>query len=305
MTKTHNVTGLKYLCVTTRNDHVSYTGSGVYWCNHLKKHGYDCTTEVLFESDDVNEFNVKCASVSAELDVQNNVGYANMIPEHGYVGNMFIIYEQQAAELGIETSEHISNTRKKYFARMSDEERYEYTAKYRKGLKKFLDDKDSDKYKAWTETLSAAQKKHWSEKSDAERKEFSESVSKGRLAMSEEKKKLRADRFSSSIRKSEKRAAFLERHRNNEFNKGMHSNLAKIVTWKNVRMTVTDFKRLCKEEKIPHAEVEKAFSERSDCFREYKEMQRDVGVCPHCMKQNEMSSSFKRWHFDNCRTRKI
>jgi len=37
--KTHNITGLQYLGKTISKDPYSYTGSGVRWTNHLKKHG--------------------------------------------------------------------------------------------------------------------------------------------------------------------------------------------------------------------------------------------------------------------------
>lgn len=29
------------------------------------------------------------------------------------------------------------------------------------------------------------------------------------------------------------------------------------------------------------------------------------GSCPHCKKEGELSSTFKRWHFDNCKNRSI
>ncbi len=47
--KTHNVTGLKYLGKTSRTNPHEYQGSGIYWRSHLKKHGKDCSTEILKE----------------------------------------------------------------------------------------------------------------------------------------------------------------------------------------------------------------------------------------------------------------
>ncbi len=47
--KTHNKTGLKYLGITKSVDPHKYTGSGLYWLRHLKKHGNDYTTEILKE----------------------------------------------------------------------------------------------------------------------------------------------------------------------------------------------------------------------------------------------------------------
>lgn len=44
--KTHNKTGLKYLGQTNR-DPLTYKGSGKRWTNHINKHGYDVSTEIL------------------------------------------------------------------------------------------------------------------------------------------------------------------------------------------------------------------------------------------------------------------
>lgn len=49
--KTHNKTGLKYLGKTVRNPY-SYKGSGTRWINHIKKHGNDVKTQILFETND-------------------------------------------------------------------------------------------------------------------------------------------------------------------------------------------------------------------------------------------------------------
>ena len=58
--KTHRKTGLKYLG-KTKNDPFKYKGSGVYWLNHIKKHGYDVNTEIIKEcvsKEEVKEFGI-------------------------------------------------------------------------------------------------------------------------------------------------------------------------------------------------------------------------------------------------------
>ena len=45
--KTHNKTGLKYLCQTKKKDPIKYSGSGTRWLRHLKKHGFDFETKIL------------------------------------------------------------------------------------------------------------------------------------------------------------------------------------------------------------------------------------------------------------------
>jgi hypothetical protein len=47
--KTHRKTGLKYLGKTNSRYPHKYSGSGIYWTNHLKEHGYDVKTEILHE----------------------------------------------------------------------------------------------------------------------------------------------------------------------------------------------------------------------------------------------------------------
>jgi hypothetical protein len=43
--KTHRVTGMKYFGKTIKDPN-KYYGSGTHWLRHLKKHGYDVTTEI-------------------------------------------------------------------------------------------------------------------------------------------------------------------------------------------------------------------------------------------------------------------
>jgi hypothetical protein len=84
--KTHNKTGLKYLGKTIHDDVDSYKGSGIRWTNHIKKHGYDVTTEILFQSDDKNEFSEFASFLSEELDIVNSNEFANLCPEQGQGG---------------------------------------------------------------------------------------------------------------------------------------------------------------------------------------------------------------------------
>ncbi len=84
MIKTHNKTGLKYLCITKKENWISYTGSGVYWKNHLKAHGNDIHTDLLFESDNYDVFVKECIRYSDLYDVVNSDSFANTVPEMGY-----------------------------------------------------------------------------------------------------------------------------------------------------------------------------------------------------------------------------
>ena len=88
MIKTHRVTGRQYVSFTARKDHDNYKGSGVLWLRHLNKHGKDVHTEVIYQTEDYNEF-VKHATEFSEV---NGVGsdlerWANLVPETGTGGS--------------------------------------------------------------------------------------------------------------------------------------------------------------------------------------------------------------------------
>ena len=85
--KTHNVTGLKYLGKTSRSDPYRYTGSGRRWLHHIKKHGYDVTTEILLESHDPEEIKKAGIYYSQLWDVINNESFANLKLEEGDGGD--------------------------------------------------------------------------------------------------------------------------------------------------------------------------------------------------------------------------
>ena len=80
--KTHNKTGLKYLGKTIQDPYV-YKGSGVVWRAHIKKHGYDVTTEILFETDDIEEFEQVALEYSEQYNIVESSDFANLVPEQG------------------------------------------------------------------------------------------------------------------------------------------------------------------------------------------------------------------------------
>ncbi len=84
--KTHNVTGLKYLGYTQRDDYDSYQGSGTYWNLHIKKHGYDVTTELIRAcktKQELEAFGLFCSKV---LNVVQSEEWANLKEECGAGG---------------------------------------------------------------------------------------------------------------------------------------------------------------------------------------------------------------------------
>ena len=81
--KTHRDTGLKYLGYTSSPDPFTYQGSGKYWSRHIKKHGYNVDTEILFETTSKLEIKEKGVYYSNLWNVVNNNEWANLKPESG------------------------------------------------------------------------------------------------------------------------------------------------------------------------------------------------------------------------------
>lgn len=78
--KTHNKTGLKYFGKTIR-DPEKYQGSGYYWANHIKKYGYDVTTEILGYYTDKSECLLAAVEFSNKNNIVESTDWANLRPE--------------------------------------------------------------------------------------------------------------------------------------------------------------------------------------------------------------------------------
>ena len=89
MIKTHRITGLKYLCYTKKEGKAydEYPGSGQWWLDHLKIHGKEIDTELIFESDNFKEWKAYALKKSAELNVVESKEWANLRPEQGDGGD--------------------------------------------------------------------------------------------------------------------------------------------------------------------------------------------------------------------------
>lgn len=89
MIKTHNLTGLKYLCYTRSSGayYDNYKGSGKIWKRHIKKYGDDIKTELLFETDDFQKFKDYAIETSIKLDIVNSNDWANLKIEEGDGGD--------------------------------------------------------------------------------------------------------------------------------------------------------------------------------------------------------------------------
>lgn len=89
MIKTHNITGLKYLCYTRSEgkEYDNYKGSGKKWKYHLKKYGDNITTQLILETSDFEFFKKEAIRLSIEYDIVNSDQWANLKIEEGDGGN--------------------------------------------------------------------------------------------------------------------------------------------------------------------------------------------------------------------------
>lgn len=85
--KTHKKTRLKYLCYTRKKNHNEYLGSGTRWRYHLKKYGKEIETELIFESEDLEQFKQIAIQKSLEYNVVNDDNWANIRIEQGDGGD--------------------------------------------------------------------------------------------------------------------------------------------------------------------------------------------------------------------------
>ena len=113
--KTHNKTGLKYLGKTEK-DLKTYKGSGVYWKNHIKKHGNDVTTKILYQSKSKEKIRDKGLYYSKKYNVVASKEFANLMEENGIGGvNSGSFKKGNKPWNAGKTCENISKYRKEYW----------------------------------------------------------------------------------------------------------------------------------------------------------------------------------------------
>ena len=91
--KTHLKTGLKYLGYTKNNPY-TYKGSGKHWRNHLKKHGNNVWTNIIFQSENKEDISSMGIFYSNHWTVVKSKDWANEIQENGIIGGITLTTEQ-------------------------------------------------------------------------------------------------------------------------------------------------------------------------------------------------------------------
>ena len=86
--KTHNKTGFKYLGKTESANPHRYQGSGTLWKPHIKKHGYDVTTEIIKECSTKEEARHWGLHYSRLWNIVDSPEWANLREEEGTGGGV-------------------------------------------------------------------------------------------------------------------------------------------------------------------------------------------------------------------------
>jgi hypothetical protein len=135
--KIHNKTHQKYLGKTIKNPFL-YNGSGIYWKNHLKKHGKDISTYILFQSTNLHNIKVVGLYYSKLWNIVENKSFSNLIEEYGSGGKTKTSFKKgmqpsnKGKKASSDTRKRMSEGRKKYF-----EEWRKRNSNYRSKWKKY------------------------------------------------------------------------------------------------------------------------------------------------------------------------
>lgn len=330
MVKTHNKTGLKYLCITKRENWEEYSGSGIYWNNHLKKHGFDFSTELLYESDDYDGFLQQCLYYSDLYDVARSKDFANVVPETGYntcegASNLELWWKYASEEAKDEViskrsvsikrnhwihSDQAEDIQKRvvasnveYWKRFTPDERREMTECFRDASLEFFKNKETPEYIAYVKNQSEVMKRVFTALPEGV---LSERNRQHRLNISKESAESRKIKIR-EVYASGKHDEYFKRVSNERV--GVGNPHAKIIVWYGVQYTKSQFKIFLNENNITYGDACDILDNHSriDCYRDYEDETKTYPeiTCPYCNKKSiNKPSSFKRWHFDNCKMKK-
>lgn len=332
MIKTHNITGLKYLCITKKENWEQYTGSGTYWKAHLKKHGANFSTELLYKSENYDEFVVQCLFYSTLYNVALSKEFANQVPELGYdIGHIevgfcnFEIWWKYASDAikkevirkrnisitnnhwskGVDSDticDAISQKQIIHWNKFTLDERREMTESIRHKASKFFEDKETPEYK---EYISKQSKNMLNYLGNIPFEVLSERNRKQRLNTSPESKQSRRDKIRAVYATGKHDALYRDMSIKR---KGIGNPAAKIIVWEGKEYPKLEFEKFLYANNISEVYANTILDSnvRADCYRNYTDTLKvyDIIICPYCDKAstpNNKPSAFKRWHFDNCK----
>lgn len=191
MIKTSNI-GLKYLCISKRDDYDLYKGSGRTWIEHLNEVGDDITTQVLFETESHEELSKAGLYYSNLFNIVLSEEWDNLVKEEGYKSfNKFNHWSLSDNDI----PDRISTAQTKMFNGMTNEEKIEYTSKLRSGRKIWFDSMSKEELDIYSEKLRVSRKNYLDNMTCDQKYKLSKNIRAARLNMPEENKKSRKNKI--------------------------------------------------------------------------------------------------------------
>lgn len=166
----------------------------------------------------------------------------------------------------------------------------------------FFSNKETIGYNNFIELKSIQMKDYWNNLSTEEYNILSKNISDGRLNMSIESKNKRKENITIAFKNSEKRQKFVDSMHYTR--NGVDNPASKTYLWFGEIIVKSEFLKICKKENLTEIQIKNLFDTRTDCKILHEEKNKIYGetICPICnAKTNKKPSSFKRWHFDNCK----
>jgi len=283
--KTHNITGHKYFCKTIKENPYTYKGSGVEWKKHIKKYGYDVTTEIYYETEnECDELYNKAVEFSKENNIVESDKWANQVPETGcsFASGLPIGYKH--------TDSTLEKMRESALKRnpMSDKTK-EKISNAHKG--KQLSQEHKDKIKKRINELDY--------KTTDEMKKYLSDIQKGKKLTEDHLENLRA---AHSKRKGIKTGPMSDEHKKNLSESKKKKFVKTEVQCPHCKLVgyISPMKRYhfdnCKEN--PNIDPAILDNRKHKKKREYKTKE-----CPHCGLIGK-GSQMTVHHFDNCKEKK-
>jgi len=144
--KTHNKTGLKYFGKTVSKDPQKYQGSGSYWKKHIKKHGYDVTTEIIGLFNDEKECKKVSTKFSSENDIVKSKKWANLKEETldggwDHIGKDHFTHQYP----------HLKDMNSKLLEKRKSDENFD--AEYKKAISRGINNKSEEERRDWNKKI--------------------------------------------------------------------------------------------------------------------------------------------------------
>ncbi len=155
------------------------------------------------------------------------------------------------------------------------------------------------------ERISKTCKNYWNNISDEDRQKHSEAISNGRNNMSDDAKKLRGDRVREAFASSEKRKEYTKLLKIERL--GIDNPASKKICWHGEILTKMQFEKTVGD---LTDDMIQYIIQQDDCYFLYDPYEKVIYesiTCPHCGKNSNgnKQSSFKRWHFNNCKHKEV